>query len=110
MNILKPIPDIQEIKIIPRKYIENVQVVISDQLTRVDTEFTASTVIDNGMMVISGSFDLREGAFYTLRVYNTDEVLFTGRIFCTEQADLQNYEMTKNQYTASASTDGIIYI
>lgn len=110
MNILKTTSSPQELHLVPRKFIELVDLSIYDENKRTSTQMSVTSSIVNGYMVITESFSLEEGRFYTYRVKESEEVLYTGRIFCTDSVDLENFEMTENQYTSSNETDGVIFI
>ncbi len=112
MNILLPIETEQELRLIPRKYIEVVDMVMTDSNTRVETEYTnLTTTIEGGYMTLRVSYtNLENNRFYTIRIKNADEVLYSGMIFSTDQTDLENYKLNDDNYSSSNDTDGIIYI
>ena len=110
MNILTTSNTAQELYIIPRRYVELVDLYIFDENKRTTTEMSVTSSIHNGSMLIEETFDLEEGSFYTIRVKEGTEILYTGRVFCTDETELDEYQMTENQYTSSNETDGVIYI
>jgi len=112
MNILKPVSTSQEIKIIPRKYIEVVDVYVTDSNTREEVVYNnVTTTISFGYMNFSMVYTkLKNNRFYTIRIKNADEVLYSGQLFVTDQTDLDEFELTKDVYKTSNDTDGVIYI
>jgi len=110
MNILTTSTEAQILRVIPRVYASNVTVYIIDENTKVSNSYSVTTSLLNGYMEISLTLSLIEGRFYTLEVKDASNVLFRGRILCTDQIDLARYDMNLNGYATSNDKSDIITI
>lgn len=97
MNILFPISTPQTLVFIPRDNKANILLVITDESTSVETEFTLSTTYNNGYMSVSLSYDFEEGGSYTYESFDLEgNLLYRGKIFSTAQTDLENYNINQD--------------
>lgn len=70
MKHLLPISSTQSIKIIPREYSTSVTMVLRDDSTNDEVSFVLPTaVINKNYLELSAIFNLKEGRFYDLKVY-----------------------------------------
>ena len=129
----------QTFNVIPREYVTDATICITDestneeicvlttgaewntntfewQLANYDWEDEAGIVITNDLMYITMNLNLIEGRFYDLKISNVSgTVIFRDKIFCTDQtidqATNNYYDMNLGQYTinTSGNNDYIIY-
>lgn len=110
MNILKT-TDPQSLKFIPRRYNDELRVVITNSNTRDSVEYTGSTTTEYGYQVFTDTFNLIEGEFYVYEVSEITElakVVYRGQIFCTDQTELDKYNMNLGGYVTSDDKDDTI--
>ena len=70
MKHLLPTSSIQNIKIIPREYSTSVTMVLRDDSTNDEVSFVLPTaVINKNYLELSAIFNLKEGRFYDVKVY-----------------------------------------
>jgi len=70
MKHLLPTSSIQNVKIIPREYSTSVTMVLRDDSTNDEVSFVLPTaVINKNYLELSAIFNLKEGRFYDLKVY-----------------------------------------
>lgn len=98
------------IELLPRQKYEVVSVSIIDEETRDEIyEDIAPRTIKSTDNTISirPSFQFVEGRFYTFRVYKqgTSTEVYRGKIYCTDQTDLDKFTINKNTYTFAAKGD-----
>lgn len=97
MIILRPSLDTQSITIIPRYDVGNVTLTLSNEQTQDVNTFNLSTTYANGYMSMSFDLTVREMDSFKLEVKDGETVLFRDKAFCTDETDLENYKMSKNE-------------
>lgn len=97
MTILRPSLETQSITIIPRYDVENVTLTLTNELTQDVNTYTTSTSYANGYMTIEFDLTVYEMDSFNLEVKDGDTVLFRGKAFATDETDLENYKMSKNE-------------
>ncbi len=108
MIILKESILTQTFKIIPRAMeCDRIEVVNSAEGTSESVDVTP--LIDRYFLEISAILDIKENNFYTLNVYNGTDIVFKGRIFCTNQ-QVKDYTVNKNTYTEQTSTNEFVIL
>ena len=106
MVILKEQSASQSFKIIPR---------VNDADSIIITGAEGSNTVaftptyDLYYMVIAGVFALKQGQQYTFSVMNESNIVYKGRIFCTNQA-IDNYSINTNTYTETVSNNDFIIL
>lgn len=115
MQILTTTGSTQTLKVIPRWYAEDVTVELTDRNTKDKTTYSASTTFEKGYQLIGIEFSLVEDRFYTFEVYsnlelNVGALLYRGQIFCTDQTDLDNYQMNEDGYISRDDKDKDIIV
>tara|TARA_R110001606_G_scaffold51512_1_gene128188 strand:- start:473 stop:793 length:321 start_codon:yes stop_codon:yes gene_type:complete len=106
MIILKEISTTQEFKIIPRAN-EATSIVIKGSEGSETISFTPSFY--SYYMVVSGIFNLKEGRQYSFDIMNNSDIVYKGRIFCTNQ-DINNYSINNGDYTETSSDNDFIIL
>ena len=108
MIILEEIGTAQTFKIIPRELVAD-SMVILNELTDVSETYAITPTVDRYYLVIDEVLNLKEGNFYTLEVKNGSEIVYKGKIFCTNQS-ISTYSVNNNEYTnVTTDNDFIIY-
>tara|TARA_R110002072_G_scaffold213778_1_gene370988 strand:- start:126 stop:482 length:357 start_codon:yes stop_codon:yes gene_type:complete len=118
MKLLTPTTDEQAIKIIPRVYASSVTLRLRDDSsnTSVDILVTGSKV--GNYLELSTVFDLKEGRFYDLKVYNgavsAEDIIYRDKIFCTSQSTNQSnnehYSVNKDVYVSKSGNNDFIIL
>mgnify|MGYP003634980013 FL=1 len=106
MVILKEQATSQSFKIIPR--VNDADSIIITGLSGSNT-VTFTPTYDLYYMVITGIFDLKQGQQYTFDVMNETNIVYKGRIFCTNQA-VADYSINKGQYKETVSNNDFIIL
>lgn len=97
---------IQTIKFIPRELVSAVTLTLTNKNTR--TSFTVSVGVanSNGYMSLTGSFSLIENTNYSMEVTKASgDVIYRDTIFCTNQTDLDKFDVHKNDYVTEDTFD-----
>lgn len=87
---LKSTSDIQTITFIPKE-------LNATSLTLNGVTFEVEFYIEKYYLVASAVFDLKENEFYDLIVYNGSEIIYTDKVFVTNQ-ELKDYTINENTY------------
>ena len=106
MIVLQELATAQEFRIIPRE-LEADSMVITNELTGVSTTYAIIPTIDRYYLVISNIVNLQQDNFYTLTVLNSTDVVYKGKIFCTNQT-IPTYTPNNNEYTTYPSNNDYI--
>lgn len=108
MIVLRPIGTAQNLKFIPREYTAT-KVVLLDESTNTEVEIEASFTQDKYYLTSDIIFNLKEGRFYNLTVYNVNDIVYKDKIFCTEQ-NVLNYSINKDVYTSTVTDNEYIIL
>ena len=106
MVILKEQGTSQSFKIIPRVNQADSLVVKGVEGS---TSYSITPTFDRYFMVIAGIFTLKEGQQYSFDVKNGTEIVYKGRIFCTNQT-IADYTINSGTYTERTSNNDFIII
>jgi hypothetical protein len=106
MIVLQELATAQEFKIIPRE-LSATSMVITNELTDVSTTYAITPTIDRYYLVINKIVALQQNNFYTLSVLNNTDVVYKGKIFCTNQT-IPTYTPNNNEYTTYPSNNDYI--
>ena len=106
MIILEEIGTAQTFKIIPRELVADSMVSVNE-LTDVSETYLITPTADRYYLVIEEVLNLKEGNFYTLEVKNGSEIVYKGKIFCTNQS-ISTYSVNNNEYTSYSSTNDYV--
>lgn len=98
MQILNTSGATQTLRFIPRLYISNVVVNVKNTQTNIIDSYSGSSTIVDGYQEYDDIFNLIESTFYTFEVLANDELIYRGQIFCTDQTDKENYNISKGDY------------
>jgi len=120
MKHLLPISTTQNIKVIPRVYATSVTLKLRDDSTN-DTNTLLVTGSKVGNYIsLSSVFDLKEGRFYDLKIYNgqgvvsESDIIYRDKIFCTDQSTNQSnnehYTVNKDVYKSKSGNNDFIIL
>jgi hypothetical protein len=106
MIVLQELATAQEFKIIPRE-LSATSMVITNELTDVSTTYAITPTIDRYYLIINKIVNLQQNNFYTLSVLDNTDVVYKGKIFCTNQT-IPTYTPNNNEYTTYPSNNDYI--
>lgn len=135
MIVLKPISTAQVLNFIPRQYnstvnnyiervlandgtfednillseIDSTKIVLLDESTNTEVEIIVSFRKNKYYFTADVIFDLKEGRFYVLTVYNNTNIIYKDKVFCTPQNAL-NYSINKDVYTSNVTDNEYIIL
>lgn len=120
MKHLLPVATDQIIYIIPRVYATSVTVTLRDDSSNSVNTLLLTGVKDANYIKLTSVFDLKEGRFYDLKVYNgqgdvTDaDIIYRDKIFCTAQSTNQSanqqYSVNKDSYVEKSGNNDFIIL
>lgn len=108
MIVLRQTEEPQNLKFIPRQYNAN-KVVLTDESTNLSVEILASFSQEKYYLQSDIVFDLIEGRFYNITVFNDTDIVYKDKVFCTNQ-DVLNYSINKNRYTSNTTDNSYIIL
>ena len=103
----------KEFFIIPREYASAVTVNLINESTKVVLTDNVLCSQNGNYLTFEADFGtLKEGEFYKLEVLQDADLIYTDKVFCTNQSTNQNnneyYSINKNQYVEKASDNDYI--
>jgi hypothetical protein len=104
MKILTTSTSPQTLKIIPREYQANIDVVLRDNSTNTSTTYSVATSTSGDYMTFDLTLSLVENRFYDMTCKFGSNVIYKDKIFCTDQV-VADYTVNENQYTTENSYD-----
>ena len=120
MKVLLHTTSSQTIKIIPRVYASSVTLRLRDDSSNTSVDLLVSGTTSGNYLVLSTIFDLKEGRFYDLKVYNGQgsvteaDIIYRDKIFCTDQSTNQSnnehYSVNKDVYVEKSGNNDFIIL
>jgi len=96
MKVFKPSDNMHTLKVVTRKIVSDPNLYIRYELKNLEDTFPLSAVDDSGYLKAEFAYDFKEGGSYELELYEADgKLLYRGKIYATDEADLENYKLTK---------------
>jgi len=105
MNVLTTSTGSQSIKIAPRKDVTSPTLSLTNKETRKTSTVSVTKTTEGEYMKLTGTFSLTEGTQYSFVVKDGSDIIYRGLIFCTDQTELDNYFINKDEYTSEDSYD-----
>jgi len=102
MKILTTSTSAQTLKIIPRDYQANIDVVLRDNSTNTSTTYSVATSTSGDYMTFDLTLSLVENRFYDMTCKFGSNVIYKDKIFCTDQT-IADYTVNESQYTTENS-------
>jgi|TARA_R110002020_G_scaffold147132_1_gene322231 hypothetical protein len=98
MKIVSPnTTEVVDIKIIPRKDAQSVEVVIHNEDTKEATTYNIATTYLSNYMVLSDVFLFAENGQYSMEVFDGSDLIYRDKIFCTSQ-DVSKYNINAERF------------
>tara|TARA_R110000850_G_scaffold210099_1_gene336025 strand:- start:427 stop:789 length:363 start_codon:yes stop_codon:yes gene_type:complete len=120
MKHLLPVSTSQTINIIPRVYATSVTLTLRDDSSNNIDTLLITGVKSGNYIQLSSIFDLKEGRFYDLKVYNgqvavtASDIIYRDKIFCTAQSTNQtnneHYTVNKDEYIEKSGNNDFIIL
>ena len=108
MIILKELAISQTFKVIPRSYTATSMTFTHEESGEVLT-YSISPTTDRYYLSISKIIALKDNHFYTLNIFNGTTVIYTDKIFVTNQS-IASYSINNGEYIQSSSNnDYVVY-
>jgi hypothetical protein len=104
MIILKPLETAQVLKFIGRQNV-GTHLILRDEQDNTEIQIDSDYVVDGQYLKTTTIFDLQENRFYNLTVYNSTEIIYRDKLFCTSQT---NYSINNGAYTQNESNNDYI--
>jgi len=100
MKILNPIDTEHEIVFIPRFYFDG-DVVLSlyNEESSVTTTYDLTPITIDGYVYINFEEAFINNSNFQIKITSDDEIVYRGKLFITDQTDLENYQITKDVFT-----------
>lgn len=107
MNVLTTSTETQYLNIIPRSNVFD-ELIFTDDSENVSSNVTIIGVKDKGYFIeIAISCELVENRFYNIELLNESNVVYRGKVFCTNQP-LVSFSVNNGQYVSNATTNQYI--
>jgi len=120
MKHLLPTSNSQTIKIIPRVYATSITLKLRDDSTNTTASILATGTKVKNYLEVSTVFDLKEGRFYDLKIYNGQgavtelDIIYRDKVFCTNQSTNQTnnqyYSVNKDKYKSKSGNNDFIIL
>ena len=120
MKHLVPSTSNQTIEIIPRVESLIVTIKLRDDSTNTTVTILPTAVKNKNYIELTNIYDIKEGRFYDLKVYNGQgvvtelDIIYRDKIFCTAQSIDQSvndsYKINKDTYTAQSTNNDFIIL
>jgi len=109
MIILQDTNTTQSFSIIPRFYTAE-SISFTSESTGATLSYAVTPVLDRYYHVISGVFNLVEGNYYTLKVYDdSNDVVYRDKVFVTNQT-IADYSVNDGEYITHTTDNEFIII
>ena len=120
MKHLLPTTNTQTLKIIPRVYSVSVTMKLRDDSTNQTVTILPTATKVGNYIDLQNVFDLKEGHFYDLKIYNGQgavtelDIIYRDKIFCTDQSTNQSnnehYTVNKDVYKEQNGNNDFIIL
>jgi len=108
MIILTTSTSLQEFKFIPRVFSAD-KLTVRDEQTNVSVDFISVFTQDGYYLKSDISFSLNEGRYYEVTVFNSTDIVYKDKIFCTDQT-IEGYSINNGIYNTHTSNNDYIVI
>lgn len=107
MNVLTTSTELQELVIIPRGNTFD-SLIFTDESNNTTQAITIDSIEDKGYyLVLNILCELIENHYYKIELFNDSELVFRGKVFCTDQT-IVNFSVNNGQYTSHTTTNEYI--
>jgi len=98
----------QEFNVIPRNYSAD-RMEITSETTRTTVSYDITATINGYYLTWTEAVTLKENVFYTLTVYNGSDIVYKGKIFCTDQP-VSTFSVNNNEFVSVSSNNEYITV
>jgi len=98
----------QTFKFIPR-VLEATSMVIEDEAENTSVTIAITPSVSTYYLSVTKTLTLVEGRNYTIKVLNGTDVVFKGKIFCTNQTPV-DYSLNNGEYVQNTTDDDYVII
>jgi hypothetical protein len=126
MNILTTSTSVQSLVFIPRNnvikefqdrvlldggtYITNncftpLEMILTSEDTNTSITYNVTAAYNNQELTVTQSFNLKEGVYYSYKVSDGVNLMYRGKIFCTDQTEFDKYVVNNTNFVEVASRD-----
>lgn len=89
-----------EIILIPRFYAEGeITMELFNEETKEVLSFSLMTLILNGYLYVNFDYIFKNNSNFQIKITFENEIMYRGKLFVTNQTDLENYKITKDIFT-----------
>lgn len=107
MNVLTTSTELQQLIIIPRSYTFDV-LEFTDESNNTIQAIEIDSIEDKVYYLVLNIYcELIENHFYTATLYNGTDIVYRGKVFCTDQS-IVNFSVNNGQYTSHSTTNEYI--
>ena len=103
MIILKESAVAQELKFIPRE-LSATSFILRDETTNESVTTAATFTISDYYLTTTVVFAIKEFTYYNLTVLNGTDIVYKGKIFCTNQV-IKDYTVNQSEYIQRVTTN-----
>ena len=108
MIILQSSVSSQTFTFIPRT-LAATSMVVEDELENTSVTTSITPTVSTYYLSVTETLTLVEGRFYTLKVLNGSDVVYKGKIFCTNQT-VADYSINNGEYTENTTSSEYVII
>jgi hypothetical protein len=110
MNILTTSASAQNLQIIPRSFPASVSARLTNESTNTTQTQTIAPTSANGYMTLNAAWTLKEANFYLLEVFSGVNLIYRGRVFCTDQTNFEKFTVNAGVYDQETAGDNTFVI
>lgn len=88
----------------PRAVETGVSVKITDEETNTSATESLTATESGNFLSITPSYTFKEGRYYNIKVSGSTE-LYRGKVYCTNQTDLEKFSVNNGEFTYYEDTD-----
>jgi hypothetical protein len=100
MKVLNPLNTEHEIILIPRVYpVGNITLNLYNEESDEILTYEIMPLITDGLMYLSFTETFINKSNYRIVILDDTDIIYRGKLFITDQTDLENYKITKDIFT-----------
>ena len=94
----------KKIYFVPRAFETSVSVKITDEETNTSSTESLTATQEANYLHITPTYTFEQDRYYTIRITGTNEI-YRGKVFCTNQTDLEKFSINNGEFTHYEDTD-----
>ncbi len=100
MKVLSPLNTEHQLVIIPRFYFEGeITMGLYNEETSNTLTYYLTPITENGYVYISFKQEFINNSNFQIKIISNNGIAYRGKLFVTNQTDLQEYKITKDVFT-----------